>query len=505
MLEVIRHFKMDLHKGRLSQLSAKPKNTKTFTLIEDITLDAQGFVEFGPDDLDNPKNWSKARRWWITLVAVLLVINSTFASSAPSATVRDIAEGLQVSPRVAGLVTTCYLLGYCAGPLFWAPLSEFYGRRWIFYCTFALYAVSTLICAFAPNFPVLLTGRFITGVFASSALSNSPGFLADIWGPIERGNAMALFSTMTFMGPSLGPVIVGFLELEMNWRWCFYVLLWLAFPSLVLMLTISETLPEIILLKKAQRIRELQWAECESVKAPVEADSRSLSASLTIAMTRPWRLLVDPISLLVAIYLSVVYCLLYMLFTIYPIVFQEERGWNSGVGQLPLIGTIIGAVLGGAIVYAMSFSDAKRAIAGHEAVPEDRLPAAMIDGIIFPIAMLLFAWTGEYNHIHWMVPSIAGCCLATSILLIFVAYLNYITDTYLMYAASALAANTVTRAAAGAASPLFTRTMFTKLGVGVGGSIVGCIACLLAPIPFVFYKYGSRIRGRSRFASARPT
>ena len=69
-----------------------------------------------------------------------------------------------------------------------------------------------------------------------------------------------------------------------------------------------------------------------------------------------------------------------------------------------------------------------------------------------------------------------------------------------MFAASALAANTVTRSAAGAAAPLFTQYMFDALGVGGGGSLIGGVATLLAPIPFVFYKYGEPIRKRSKFA-----
>lgn len=69
-----------------------------------------------------------------------------------------------------------------------------------------------------------------------------------------------------------------------------------------------------------------------------------------------------------------------------------------------------------------------------------------------------------------------------------------------MYAASALAANTVMRSACGAAAPLFTQYMFDALGVGGGGSLIGGVAVLLAPIPFVFYKYGGPIRRRSKFA-----
>lgn len=69
-----------------------------------------------------------------------------------------------------------------------------------------------------------------------------------------------------------------------------------------------------------------------------------------------------------------------------------------------------------------------------------------------------------------------------------------------MYAASAIAANTVLRSAAGAAAPLFTRQMFSALGIGGGGSLVGGVGALLAIIPFAFYKYGRKIRERSKFA-----
>lgn len=73
-----------------------------------------------------------------------------------------------------------------------------------------------------------------------------------------------------------------------------------------------------------------------------------------------------------------------------------------------------------------------------------------------------------------------------------------------MYAASAIAANTVARSACGAAAPLFTDQMFTKLGIGGGGSLIGGVAVLLALIPFAFYKYGESIRIKSKFSPTGP-
>ncbi|KAJ9614382.1 hypothetical protein H2200_002518 [Cladophialophora chaetospira] len=491
---------MDAIERILSRPVAKPYRSGKIDPSIKPFLNDEGYLDFAPGDIENPKEWSTKRRWYCTVVAVTLVCNATFASSTPSGCIRGISEQFHVSEVAAGLVITLFLLGYVAGPLIFAPLSEFYGRRYVFYITFTLYNAFNFLCAFAPNFGSLLVGRLLTGTFASAPLTNAPGVLSDVWGPVERGNAMAIFSMMTFCGPAIGPVISGFLELKEDWRWSFYVLLWLGGVSELLMFTIPETLPSIVLLNKARRLRATGVPEYQNIQAPDEAAGRDLGAVFKAALLRPWRILFDPISFLVAIYLSIVYLLLYMLFTIYPIVFQEKRGWNSGVGELPLIGTVIGACIGGGIVFVNSSRERKQMEAGVTRKPEDRLPLAMFAGIMFAITMFWFAWTANFNSIHWIVPTIAGTFLSTSIMLIFVSYLNYLTDTYLMYTASAMAANTICRSACGASAPLFTNQMFRALGVGGAGSLIGGVACLLAPIPFAFYKYGERIRVKSRFA-----
>lgn len=484
-----------------SRPTAKPYRTKQLEQDNPPFLNADGFVDFKPDDIENPHNWSTRRRGAVTMATVLLVMNATYASSSPSGCLRSISQDFNISIEVAGLTITLFLLGYCAGPLVFAPLSEFYGRRWIFYITFMLYIAFNFLCAFAPNFGSLLVGRFLTGTFVSAPLSNAPGVLADLWSPLERGNAMAGFSAMVWIGPALGPVVAGFLELKKDWRWSFYVLLWLGGLSALIMLTIPETYGPTILVTKARRIRKAKIPGFENVKAPSEASDRTLIGIYKVALTRPWIILFDTISFLCAVYMTVVYTLLYMLFSIYPIVFQEKRGWNSGVGELPLVGTVIGAMFGGIIVLIDTKMRKKRLeTGGTEFEPEDRLPLAMIGGVGFAVTMFWFAWSAEYNSIHWIVPTIAGCFLSTSLMLIFVAYLSYLVDVYLMFAASAIAANTITRSAAGAAAPLFTNQMFSALGVGGGGSLIGGVATILAIIPFMFYKYGKAIRIRSKFA-----
>ncbi|CAG8062277.1 unnamed protein product [Penicillium salamii] len=490
----------------LSYAGNKPYRSQDIIYEPALHLNEDGFVDFIPNDIENPRNWSLPRRVTITITAVLLVVNATFASSSPSGCFGSISEEFGVSTEVAGLTITLFLLGYCAGPLIFAPLSEFYGRRWIFYISFALYLIFNFLCAFAPNLGALLVGRFLTGTFVSAPLSNAPGVLADLWDPLQRANAMAGFSAMVYVGPALGPVIAGFLELKEDWRWSFYVLLWLGGVTAILMLTIPETYAPTILYNKAKRMRKAKIPGYENVKAQVESSDRTLVDIYKVAITRPWIILFDPISLLCAIYMAVVYTLLYMLFSIYPIVFQEKRGWNSGVGELPLVGTVVGALIGGAVVLADTRIRQRKIERGEktmeDTVPEDRLTLAMIGGVGFPITMFWFAWSAQYNEVHWIVPTLAGCFLSSCLLLIFVAYLNYLVDCYLMYAASAIAANTIARSACGAAAPLFTNQMFTALGVGGGGSLIGGVAAVLAVIPFLFYKHGKKIRIRSKFAPA---
>jgi len=72
-------------------------------------------------------------------------------------------------------------------------------------------------------------------------------------------------------------------------------------------------------------------------------------------------------------------------------------------------------------------------------------------------------------------------------------------------AASAIAANTFLRSIFGAASPLFATYMIDGLGVQWAGTLLGCIAAVLVPIPVIFYLKGAKIREKSKFAPTFPT
>lgn len=76
---------------------------------------------------------------------------------------------------------------------------------------------------------------------------------------------------------------------------------------------------------------------------------------------------------------------------------------------------------------------------------------------------------------------------------------TYLVDAFTIYAASAMAANTVFRSLAGALLPLAGQKMYNTLGLGWGNSLLGFIALALCPLPIVFYAFGERIRTSERF------
>jgi hypothetical protein len=84
--------------------------------------------------------------------------------------------------------------------------------------------------------------------------------------------------------------------------------------------------------------------------------------------------------------------------------------------------------------------------------------------------------------------------------IIFQQCINFLVDTYLIYAASAVSGNTVLRSVMAAGLPFAARPMFDTLGVGPAMSILGGIAAVAIPVPFIFMRYGARLRAASKFA-----
>lgn len=459
-------------------------------------------VTWIPDDPRNPMNFSAFRRWLITGVVAFATLAVALVSSAYSGGVAEIIAAFRISQELAILGVSLFVVGFAVGPLLWAPLSELFGRQLLFFVTYGALTAFNAGCAGAQNPQTLMVLRFFAGAFGSSPLTNAGGVIADMFTAAQRGQAMAIFAAAPFLGPVIGPIIGGFLGVGAGWRWvmgflaAFSGTLWLLGTFLV-----PETYAPVLLRRRAAKLSKMTGKHYISV---VDRDQGriSLGESFKMALSRPWILLFrEPIVFLLSIYMAIIYGTLYMLFAAFPIVYQQNRGWSAGIGGLAFLGILVGMLF--AIAY--TFPDNKRYIRVQEkhggfAPPEARLTPTLVGSVFLPIGLFWFAWTNSPS-IHWMASISAGVPFGFGMVLVFLSIMNYLIDSYTIFAASVLAANSVLRSLFGAAFPLFTTYMYQNLGIHWASSIPAFLALACVPFPFLFYKYGAGIRKRCKFAA----
>ncbi|CCM06389.1 uncharacterized protein FIBRA_08648 [Fibroporia radiculosa] len=482
-----------------------PKDPLTrVSTLRDETPDPDKVDWDGPHDQENPQNWTVARKWWITALCLLMTVNVSFASSAPAPAGPVIAAQFHEPPEYAYLLTTVYLCGYVIGPSFWGPGSEMFGRRPLFVGTLACYTVLHLGQALAPNMQALLATRFLCGFFAVSPVTNCGGLIFDLWDPAHRGGGMTLIVAGVFIGPVLGPIVGGFITTSyLGWRWVFWIMMIFAgFCTLLALVFVPETYAPVILQEKARRLRRADPEANARLYAEHERADWSVRGVVHRTIYRPVQMLfIEPILLLITLYLSLVYGVLYALFEAFPVIFIEKRGFTVGESGLVFIGVGIGTTVGAAS-FALLFGHYPALIERWRGFPppEQRLHGAMVGGVCLVVGCFWLGWTGSYAGVPWYVPALGTIPIGASVSMIFIAFLTYLVDTYLGYTASAFAATTMVRSAAAAAFPLFTTQMFRNLGVNWAGTLIGLLGLLLAPSPFLFYRYGAWIRTKSRFA-----
>ncbi|KAF7180246.1 hypothetical protein CNMCM7691_009413 [Aspergillus felis] len=461
-------------------------------------------VEFdGEDDPLYPQNWSTRRKICTGAILAFTSICSTFDSAVFSSSTNNVSRVFGVGVEVATLSSSLYILGYACGPLVWAPFSELQGRRLPILIGMLGFGIFNTAVAVAKDLQTLLICRFFSGVFGSCPLAVVAAIFSDIFDNRSRGAAIAMFSSMVFLGPLLAPFIGGFINMSyLGWRWTAYIPAIMGYAALILnFFFLKESYPPVILIYKASELRRRtkNWG-IHAKQEEIEIDLQEL---LVNNFSRPLRLLVhEPLILAVTLYLSFIYGLLYCFLTAYGLVYQGVYHMNPGVGGLPLFGMVVGLFIGGGYIIffaSRSYNKKLQENAGVP-VPEWRLPPVIAGGALFAAGIFWFGWTGFTADVPWIVSTLSGLFTGFGLLIVFIQLFNYLIDTYLMFAASAIAANTFCRSVLAASFPLFSRQMFNGMGIQWAATLLGCVATALVPIPVFFYLYGKRLRMKSRFA-----
>ncbi|KAG0657635.1 hypothetical protein C6P46_006289 [Rhodotorula mucilaginosa] len=465
------------------------------------TAESPYIVKFLDGEQANPQNWTKTKKT-ITANSAISTLCIAFGSSVVSAAIPELTTVFGKDLTVLTLSVSLYVLGFALGPLLWAPFSEQWGRRPIFIITYALFAIFNIPCAVAKNVETLLVCRFLAGFFGSSPLTNSGGVISDMFSASERALAVSLYAAAPFAGPVIGPIVGGFVIMNTSWHWIFWILTIFSFVMLFSGALNPETYAPVLLRRRAAALQAETGKVYRSMYDLHPMFAAPFAVKMKAALLRPFLLLIkEPICSLFALYTAVVYGMLYCFFGAFPLVFEYARGWSPGISGLAFIPVGLGMV--GAII--ANVFDNKRYVrkliagGGVPLAPEERLPLCCVAGVVLPLGLFAFAWT-TLPHVHWIASMIFSVFFGFSMVAIFLTMLTYLVDAYLLMAASALAANAVLRSLLGFAFPLFTRQMFDKMGNQWALTFLAFLALVLAPIPFVFYIYGPKIRARSTFA-----
>ncbi|CAI7584732.1 unnamed protein product [Penicillium discolor] len=480
--------------------------TRTGEIIKPVKSNATGKIEdwkmvtFTINDPENPKNWSKAYKWYCTMVVAFTCFVVAFCSSVITADVEGPIEEFGIGREVSLLVITVFVIGFGLGPMLFAPLSEIFGRRPVYASTLALAVIFVIPCAVSKNIGTLIVCRLIDGIAFSAPMTLVGGTLSDLWKNEERGVPMAAFSAAPFIGPAIGPLVGGFLADNCGWRWLYWIQLILSFVAWVMItFTVPETFAPILLKKRAQKLRKAE--NDPKYTTETELDPRPMGEKLRIFLFRPFQLLfLEPIVLFISLYMSVIYGLLYMFFVAYPIVYQGGKGWSASNTGLMFIPLAIGVVFSASLAPLVNKHYLKVSVAhGGKPPAEKRLIPMMWSCWCVPGGLFVFAWT-SYPDLHWMGPAMGGFILGIGIILLYNSANNYLVDTYQHQAASALAAKTFIRSIWGACTVLFTEQMYERLGDQWASSLLAFIGLGCCAIPYVFYFKGESIRRYSKFA-----
>jgi MFS family permease len=494
--------------GQRSSTSINIDKDKPF---EDHSEPHPNLVDWEVDDPERPINWTNRKKCLNLSLVFFFRFLTSLASSMVAPVTPLIESDLDLnSETIASFIVSIFILGYAVGPLVISPLSEVYGRRPLYWVNNVLFTCWNLSAALSPTWGAVLAFRLLGGLAGSCSVTSGSGSIADCVKKERRGLVTTIFSEYTWqsdlvvsntipaagplIGPCIGPIVGGYLSAAAGWRWVFWLLtIASGVGTIISFIVQTETFEPVLLERRTEGLRK-------SLNRPAlfhrYTDNGSWQARMSRAIVRPVKMLcTSPIVLLTSLYVGLVYAYTYLLFTSFPFMYKHVYGFGERSIGLTYLGCGVGFTIG--LVYFGAWSDRnakKKAQAGDgEWKPEYRLPPILPGSLAVPIGLFWYGWSAE-AHLHWIMPVIGTGIFALGNLAIFLPVQTYLIDAFEIYSASAAVANTLTRSLIGAFLPLAGPRMYSALGQGWGNSLLAFIALAFAPLGWIIYRYGERIR-----------
>ncbi|KAF2866124.1 major facilitator superfamily domain-containing protein [Massariosphaeria phaeospora] len=475
-------------------------------LLAPHLLASSGVVTFHPADPDDPHNWSSLRKWLMVAAIIPIDLSVSWGASGFSPVAVDFAHDMHVSPGIATLGLSVYVLGLAFGPMSLAPLSEYYGRRPVYVISYAIFLLLLLGTACVESLPAFLALRFFSGYFSSTTISNFGGTIADLFHHHKTGPAMGWFLWAATGGSPTGFVLFSFIAHDRSWQDIFRIMLVICFAFWVIMtaalFSLGETRHSVIFLRRAKALRKSTGNQ--SFEVPEHMKQRGPKQLFGTALTRPFRFLAtEAIVQSAAIYNGYLYGLSFLFNGAFHIIFGPT---GYGFGTIGVGVSFLGIVLGISIglltnIYQERYYRSQITKANYRDVPEARVHLAKVASVVLPISLIVFAYTATPS-IHPSIPILVTAFWGWSFYTLVLMTLTYTEDAYKSYSASALAGIGFVRNVFGAGFPLLGRRLFIREGTKTASLILAIMAVAMIPIPYILSRYGRVLRVRSPWATA---
>ncbi|CAG9988180.1 unnamed protein product [Clonostachys byssicola] len=488
-IELEETFKASIkHDEQPPSLTEPPSPVQPDELAKELDWD-------GPDDADNPHNWPTWQRVMHSAIPAVYGFGLTAGISTFVAAIPAIEEQFQVSRNVALLPVSLYTAGFVIGPCITSPISELYGRRWIYWFNFPTLVIFNAIAAASDNFTILVVFRFLAGTCGSGVLAVGAGTLSDVWDMKYAAKVGVPYVLAPFLGPTLGPLMGAYIlhQYNNNWKWSVWVILCILAPVGVAIVFMKETSMHRILYLRAKK-------RGSHVKTDTASET---TKKIVKGLLRPLHMcLFEPLSIFLGLYSAYSFAMIFSFFGSYAYIYTKVYSFDQRQIGLCYIPVIIGFLFGVATFGIFDKIKYQKEVVrtNGRAAPEYRLYAALFGSCLVPIGLFWYAWTPNQST-HWIVPVLAGLPFGWGTLASFLSCMAYLIDVYgTANSASAVAANGMLRFAMGAAFPQFIIQLYdSSIGIHWAGSIFAFISVVMIPVPWIFFWKGRQLRLRSHY------
>ncbi|RKF59429.1 putative efflux pump kojT [Golovinomyces cichoracearum] len=494
---------LEVHKPEISNTeSAKNGNDSMteydlngpkFELTEDMCYDELGY------------SFSSLKKWTILSVIFMVQVSMNFNTSLYSNAIPGITKEFDVSAQAARCGAMIFLVFYAFGCELWAPWSEELGRKPILQASLFLVNIWQLPVALASNFTTIMVGRALGGL-SSAGGSVTLGMIADMWETEHQQYAVAFVVFSSVGGSILGPIVGGFSEKYLDWRWSIWIqLIFGVFVQLLHWLLVPETRSTIMMdkiAKKRRKMGENIWGHNE-----LQPYSKRFSfTEILITWIRPFKMfLTEPIVLVLSLLSGFSDALIFMFIQSFALVYRQW-GFDSvslGLAFLPIgIGYVI-AWLSFIPIIRRNMKERKEKPDDEKAQFESRLWWLLYTAPCLPIGLIGFAWTCTGPPIHWIGSMIFSAIVGIANYAIYMATIDYMITAYGPYSASATGGNGWARDFLAGVLTIPATPFFANIGsnpLAYASTILACISFVLVIAVYIIYWKGPVLRKRSPFA-----